>query len=248
MKNVKKTLFSFASILLITFCFTNCVEKGEKENTPVVVAPTQIVEIDEAKTMYDAYGKRRVPLIQSYEDSINRIRDYDKMKQKQHKQKDSEANVPKPFDVARYIKYDYKTIKQYIAYIEQEAKAADVEISTLRIYFSNYPDQKFFSDSKEPIKHPRQNSVMLSPTIKKGNRDYLFYIDDATQEGSKAVLLNDDFGPTEANGVGKTNAKDEKTYASFLPVLAKPAPNTALLPYQSPKSLTMNRGHGSPPN
>ena len=253
MKNVKKALFSFTCISLITFCFTSCVEKGgkeEKENTPVVIAPTQIVEIGQAKTMYDAYGKRRVPLIQRYEDSINRSKDYYKTKQQkmQQNQKDGETQIPKPFDVARYIHYDYDTIKQYMAYIEQEAKAANVEISTLRIYFSNYPDQKYFPESKDPIKHPRQSSVMLSPTLKKENRDYLFYIDDTMPEGPKAVLLDDEFSPTRNNKVGNTTTKNKKTYASFLPVLTKPKPNAALLPYQGPTSLTMNRGHGSPPN
>lgn len=247
MKNVKKTLFSFTCILLITFSFTNCVEKSEKENTPVVIAPAQIIEVDNAKIMYDAYGKRRVPLIQRYEDSINRNKGYDKMKQQkmQQNQKDGDTQIPKPFDVARYVHYDYETIKQYMAYIEQEAKMANVEISTLRIYFSNYPDQTYFPKSKDSIKHPRQSSIMFSPTIKKGDRDYLFYIDDTKGE-SQAVLLNDEFGPAKGNKMGSINAKDEKSYASMLPSLAKPKP--VILPYQGGTSLTMNRGNGSPPN
>ncbi len=246
MKNARKTLFPFICILLITFCFTNCVEKTEKENTPEVIAPVQIVEVDKAKTMYDTYGKRRVPLIQRYEDSINRSKGYDKMKQQQMQQnlKDGETQIPEPFDVARYVHYDYKTIKQYMAYIEQEAKAANVEISTLRIYFSNYPDQTFFPKSKDSIIHPRQSSVMFSPTIKKGDRDYLFYIDDSIREEAKAVLLNDGFGPTKSNEMGGISTKGEKSHASMLPSLVKPKPNTVI---QGGISLTMNRGTGTPP-
>lgn len=249
MKNAKKTLFSFACILLITFSFTNCVEKSEKENTPVVIAPAQIVEVTNAKIMYETYGKRRVPLIQRYEDSINRGKGYDKMKQQKMKktQKDGETQIPKPFDVARYVNYDYETIKQYMAYIEQEAKAADVDISTLRIYFSNYPDQKFFPKSEDSIKHPRQSSILFAPTLKKGNRDFLFYIDDSMREGPQAVLLNNDFVPAEPNKMGSLNAKEEKSHASFLPSLTKPKPNAVILPYQGGKSLMMNRGTGTPP-
>lgn len=245
MKNAKKSLFSFTCILFIAFSFTNCVEKTEKENRTVVIAPAQIVEITNAKIMYDTYGKRRVPVIQRYEDSINRSRGYDKMKQ-QKMQKDGETKIPKPFDVARYIHYDYDTIKQYMAYIEQEAKAADVEISTLRIYFSNYPDQTFFPKSKDSIKHPKQSSIMFSPTIKKGDRDYLFYISDTAGE-SQAVLLNDEFNTVKVDEMGNINAKDGKSYASMFPSLIKPKPNTVVLPYLGGKSLTMNRGTGAPP-
>lgn len=251
MKNVKKTLFLFTCILLITFSFTNCVEKGEKENVPKVIAPAQIVEVANAKIMYETYGKRRVPLIQRYEDSINRRgKGYDKMKQQkiqQNEKDDGDTQIPKPFDVARYVHYDYDTIKQYMAYIEQEAKAANVDISTLRIYFSNYPDQTFFPKSKDSIKHPRQSSIMFAPTLKEGNRDFLFYIDDSMREDPQAVLLNNDFEPVQPNKMGGFNAKAEKSHASFLPSLTKPKPNAVIIPYQGPTSLIMNEGNGAPP-
>jgi hypothetical protein len=135
------------------------------------------------------------------------------------------------------VYYDYATIKNYIAYIEQEAKAANVDISTLRIYFSNYSE-----DPKNV--HPRQNSIMLSPTIKKGDRDYLFYIGDLDGK-AEAVLLNDAFGPVGPNEMGNTTSHDGKSYAAFMPNLIMNS--NASLPYQSGKSVTMNEGNSAPP-
>ena len=137
MKNTQKILWKSAFLLVFIFSLSSCgdgKQKPKAEEKPEVQAPAQIVQIDQAKSMYDNYSVRRVPMIQHYEDSINRG-DGDG-KKKQQKMKNQEATL-KPFDVARFVAYDYKTIKQYMDYIEQEADAAGVEISTLRLYFSN---------------------------------------------------------------------------------------------------------------
>ena len=65
-------------------------------------------------------------------------------------------------------------LKKYMAYIENEAKLAGEELSTLRFYFANYPDQDKFPDGKEVV-HRRQNSIMMSPTVKRNDKDYIFY-------------------------------------------------------------------------
>ncbi len=207
----------------------------------VVDAPKQIIAVDEAKGFYDDYSKRRVPLIQRYEDSINRARANDKMQQMRQQEDASKAQAeaePAQFDVARYVYYDYATIKQYLEYIEQEAKLANVEISTLRLYFSNYPDDPQFV-------HPRQNSIMLSPTLKKGDKDYLFFIGESEGK-AEAVLLDNAFGPMKADGMGDGSTRDGKSYASFVPSLSTNHPNPAM-PLQGGKSLTLNRGNGVPP-
>ncbi len=225
-KSVRRLL-----LVLILIGAYNCKPKMAAETpqeTPVK-APEQIIAISEARDMYDRYSARRVPLIQKYEDSINGAKTGDKMQQRQE--------APAKFDVARYVYYDYATIKNYIAYIEQEAKAANVDISTLRFYFSNYSD-----DPKNV--HPRQNSIMLSPTVKKGDRDYLFYIGDLDGK-AEAVLLDDSFGP--AAGMGATLSNDEKSYASMLPNLTMPNANLLAPTYQGGTSVTMNRGSGAPP-
>jgi hypothetical protein len=208
----------------------------------LVEAPKQIIAVDEAKGFYDNYTNRRVPLIQHYEDSINRARANDKIQQMQRQGDTSKAPQaeasPAQFDVARYVYYDYATIKQYLEYIEQEAKMANVEISTLRLYFSNYPDDPQFV-------HPRQNSIMLSPTLKKGDRDYLFYIGELNGK-AEAVLLDNAFGPMKTDGMGEGSIRDQKSYASFLPSLGTNHPNPSM-PLQDGKSLTLNRGNGVPP-
>lgn len=231
MKNAKQLLRNVAVLAFLGFTFISCNETGkEKPNQekPEVLAPSQIVEIDQAKSMYDNYTSRRVPLIQRYEDSINR----GKMKMQEE---DS-----KPFDVSRYVYYDYKTIKQYIDYIEQEADAAGVEISTLRFYLSNYPDNEFFPSSKDSILHPRQNSIMLSPTIKKGKRDRLFYVAQGAK-GKEAVLLNDEFGTPK--GMGLIESKNNVSNASIIPDFF----NTNAKPIYAGNSLTLNKGNGIPP-
>ncbi len=242
MTNYGKKSVPLFLLVMILIGFSNCKPKMEEPKMEPVDAPSQIIEVSDAKTMYDRYGERRVPLIQRYEDSINRSGVNDKMQQmpKGDRSKAQMEEAPAKFDVARYVYYDYATIKNYIAYIEQEAKAANVDISTLRFYFSNYSE-----DPKNV--HPRQNSIMLSPTIKKGDRDYLFYIGDLDGK-AEAVLLNDAFGPVDGSGMGIAIDQNEKSYASFMPDLLAPNTNLAVTPiFYAGGSVTMNRGSGAPP-
>ncbi|WP_291871265.1 hypothetical protein [Maribacter sp.] len=221
MVTIIQKLLTFILLLLLSALLNSCQEEQKKEIvTEKVRAPKQIIPVAQAENMYKNYSERRVSLIQRYEDSINK-----------------KSGIKKEFDVARFVSYDYKTIKQYLAYIEDEAKKADIDISTLRFYFSNYPDKQFF-DNKDSILHPRQNSIMLSPTIRKGNRDYLFYI-SGTQEKQEAILLSNSFA--KIKGIG-ANKEKTKAYASFLSNY--PNPNTSLY---AEKSVTMNRGHNTPP-
>ena len=249
MIKAKKLLFRLIVLSIFVFSFTSCVEKTEKEKeeTAVVLAPTQIIPVVQAKDMYDNYSKRRVPLIQHYEDSINRYSHGKKIRQEKKSGEDMQMSKDgKPFDVARYVSYDYATIKQYLAFIEQEAKMANVEISGLRFYFSNYPKgQKFVNG--DSIVHPRQNSVMLSPTLKEGEREYLFYI-GGTEAKQEAVLLSDSFGSVNGQGMGDISNEDQKSYASFIPSINKTSANTTLnASFYAGTSLTMNRGQGAPP-
>ncbi|WP_423998272.1 hypothetical protein [Maribacter sp. IgM3_T14_3] len=221
--SIWKLITSVITLLAISGC-----EQKKKEGdlgNGKVTAPNQIVAIPQAKSMYDSYSKRRVPLIQHYEDSLNR------------QNKDE-----KEFDVGRFVYYDYKTIKQYLEYIEQEADEAGVEISTLRFYFSNYPNEVVFENTKDSIKHPRQNSIMLSPTYNDGKRDYLFYIAQGAK-GKQAVPLTNDF--EDIKGYSTRIQERNKVYASIAPSSNSTA--TATLSLQESQSLTLNRGSGVPP-
>ncbi|VAW10106.1 FIG01019486: hypothetical protein [hydrothermal vent metagenome] len=252
MKNEKKQSLTIAILMVLVLFFSSCHDdETQKPKEEVVEAPSQVIPIKLAKTAYDAYAKRRVPLIQRFEDSINLRRDYGTMKQQKRQQNKNKLNAQTdqavaPFDVARYVYYDYETIKQYMAYIEQESKLAGVEISTLRFYFSNYPDETFFENDKDSIFHPRQNSLLISPTVKKGKADYIFYIDDTHKEKPRAVILSADFGPMKGFETGDANLngnEENRSFATFVPSFM----NTKAPLYQSGKSLTMNRGAGIPP-
>ena len=163
-------LFSLLPISILFLAF-GCQEQSEKPKTESVKAPEQIISTNQAQELFDNYSSRRAPLIQKFEDSLN---------------KESR------FDVARYGYYDYKTIKKYIAYIEQEAEKAKVEISTLRFYFGNYPNKKQFADGRK-VKHPRQNSFFIVPTLKKDGKEYAPKLYDLT---SIQVHCNNKYGFT----------------------------------------------------
>ncbi len=225
MKNLKKTYAILCVGALITFGFTSCEQKKEQKpvTEPVpteVSAPKQIVSVSQAKTMYDAYGERRVRLIEGFE---------------------NELAPEKKFDVARFGYYDYNTIKEYMNYIEQEAKKANVEISSLRFYFSNYPDKKTFEDGRA-IKHPKQNSFFIIPAVKdKNDREYGFYIREEDDGKNVPVLLTDNLEPKKDGGTDNMQSGESKSEASFLPTTS-PAPF-----YAKNKSLVLNEANMVPP-
>ncbi|MEK6154640.1 hypothetical protein WIW50_15335 [Flavobacteriaceae bacterium 3-367] len=232
MKNVKRTLVRVFTVFVVVFGLTGCGEKkdgghGEEHETPTVEAPAQIVSVAQAKDTYNEYTKRRARLIEKYEDSINR-----------------EKEIKDTFDIARYTFYDLKTIKQYIAYIEQEAKKADLEISTLRFYFSNYGDKTAFDSGRE-VKHPRQNSIFIMPTIKKDGKDFGFFI-RRTEGKAETVLLTYDLREYDPKGMGSTYGGDDKSYATFAPNIKWS--NSAASPlFFDDESFILNEGNSAPP-
>ncbi len=244
MRNYGKTAVRSILTALLLFGLASCEHKkdDDKMETPIG-PPEQIVTVKQAKAYYDNYSERRVPLIQRYEDSINRRRMGDTIPGIQQQEKGGEKSAakvegPAKFDVARYVYYDYKTIKKYIEFIDQQAAAAKVDISTLRFYFSNYPDSTQYE-------HPRQNSIMISPALHKDKREYLFYIDDSDPKNPHPVLLTDSFKPSKVQ-IGTTSREEEKAYASIMPSFST-TNATVVYPYNGGQSLTMNKGTGVPP-
>lgn len=226
MKNFKN--FLLLSSCLVTLLFVSCAEQADRgkeiEQEKTVEAPEQIISIEEAKSMYDNYTERRAGLIQDFEDRINMSR------------KDTTK-----FDVARYTFYDYKTIKDYLAYIEQEAAAAGVEISSLRFYFSNYPDQEKFANGK-PIVHPRQNSFFIIPATEVDGDQIAFTTVDTGEAGKKrAVLLKMNLEPYDAEGMGTNYDNTNKSLASILSVVNYASPAYAN------GSTALNEGSSAPP-
>ncbi|MEO9894529.1 hypothetical protein [Aurantibacter sp.] len=246
MVNTKNICSSKLVVIAICTLFFNC--KDQKVQTPVdmdepmevtVNRPDEIIEIDQAHTQYITYQKRRVKLIQHYEDSVDLQQKGFKYVAPKEGDKDPNGNH---FDVARYVYWDYKTIKNYLQYIEKEAAEAKVDISTLRFYFTNNP-----MEHKSAV-HPRQNSIIITPTLKKNEQEYIFAIDDSDIQNIKPQLLTDDFvpisDPLKANGQ-TIKKEDEKAYASFIPSTNTNTVNP--LPVFAARSISLNKGNSAPP-
>ena len=226
MKNFKKllSLSLFLSTLLLSGCGEQTQKTEDAEKRTTIEAPQQIISLEEAKSMYDNYTERRASLIQKYEDSINM----------------SKKDTTK-FDVARYTFYDYKTIKDYIAYIEQEAEKAGVEISTLRFYYSNYPDEEKFPDGT-PVIHRRQNSFFIMPTLNQEGQEFGFYTEDTGENGEKrAVLIDWQLELLSAALKPHKQGEEARSLAGFAPAMG-PAPATF-----GNGSLVLNHGGAAPP-
>ena len=128
-----------------------------------------------------------------------------------------------------------------MTYIEQEAKKANVEISSLRFYFSNYPDKKTFEDGRE-IKHPKQNSFFIIPAVKDNDREYGFYIREEDDGKNVPILLTDNLEPKKDEAMDRMQQTGEsKSEASFMPT----APPTPF--YAKNKSLVLNEANMVPP-
>lgn len=221
MKNTRKVIAIFmgVSLLMLGAC-----QQGPKKEEPTesktvegqqerVTPPEGIISLEESKSLYDNYSRNRADLIQQFE---------------------AEQNNDENFQVARFTSFDYATIKQYISFIEQEADSANVDISSLRLYFANYPNKEKFPDGKK-IVHPRQNSIFIVPTLNIDGQDYGFYID----KDGNAKLIKDAVG---AEGMGSTLRNGNRSYASFMPNLV-----TSATLQDDGQSLNLNHGSSSPP-
>lgn len=214
MKTTHKFVFKIMLLFLCSSFLISCEDKtsNEKEDEkPIVEAPSNIISLNEADVIYDNYSKHRVALIEPYETQ--------------------QRSPEEKFKASRFVDFDYETMKQYIAYVDQEAAKAGVKkITKLRLYFANYPNKENFPNKKKVI-HPRQNSIFMVPTLDKGGINYGFYIG----ENGKASLITD-WKANLGKGMGSLE-QNQKAYAGF-------SWNSNLA---GDGSLTLNFGHGGPP-
>jgi hypothetical protein len=213
MKNNRKVALAFLSIFLL---FLGACQEGPKKDEPrnseppqeeKVTPPEGIISLEESKSLYDNYTKNRVDMIQQYE---------------------AERSPDEAFIPARLTAFTYADIKQYMAYVEQEAKEAGVKIESLRFYFANYPDQERFPDGKK-IVHPRQNSIFVVPTTMMDGEEYGFYID----ADGKAKPIKNLVGESSIGSMDKGNTSK----ASMVPTLFQ----------KDVTSLNLNHGNSNPP-
>ncbi|MDF0716005.1 hypothetical protein PY092_07590 [Muricauda sp. 334s03] len=214
MKNNRKAVIAFfgASFLLLGACQQG--QKKEESTSPKqeeekeVLPPEGIISLEESKSLYDNYTKNRVDMIRQFEET--------------------ERNPDEKFIPSRFTSFSFDKIKNYTAYVEQEAKKAGVKIASFRLYFANYPDKPDFPDGKK-IVHPRQNSIFIVPTMMVDGEEYGFYIG----ADGKAKLIKNAVGGSE---IGPNGEKDMSN-ASFAPAVFA----------DDDESLVLNKGNSSPP-
>ncbi len=253
MKNAQKFVFKFAIALVLLFGIVGCDGCNSEVKVSKIEEPAQIIPIAIAQNLYDNYTVHRAPIIEFYEDSVrNRKRDQVNIQKQYEQQNDGQGDVAQNntsktqagFKAARYVSYDYETIKNYLKYIEQEAQAANIEISTLRFYFSNYPESKTLPGRKKEI-NPKKNSVMISPTTKNNKgEDFLFYLDVGDNLKPRAMPLTDEFAFTDNQETGFHHGFEIRNKASLFPNFNF-APNPSL-PVFAAKSVTINEGNSHP--
>ncbi len=220
---MKKAKLGFASILtIITLLVVGCNEKFKKEMPDrhdekppeVVKAPENIISLEQADLIYNNYTEHRASIIESYE---------------------TQKRAPsEQFEVARFVDFDYDVLKEYIAFVDQEAKKAGVQkVTKMRLYFANYPDSVAFPNGKKVV-HKRQNSIFMLPTMEKEGVDYGFYIG----ADGKAELIND-WKAQIGKGMGFYQKKEGRSHAGFNFSL-----NSNL---SGGQSLTLNYGGSGPP-
>lgn len=210
MKRTNKVIWSF---LALTLFITACQEQRKKEIETAATsaeeqityeAPKQIISLEEADSLYVNYKDRRATNI---------------VKMEAEYQEDG-----KPFVPTQFVSFDIEVLKEYIGYVEQEAKKGGVKADSLRIYLGNY--------GKEKKKNARRNTVFILPAAEvDGDYGGIYIAADG-----KAKLIRDWIKAHEMENDG-----NQKSKASFFPGLQ---PTPAL--YDG-GSLTLNRGTGGPP-
>lgn len=251
MKNTKNTWWKASVLIILLFGLSSSCNHEDKPVKTVDEPKEIIISTEQAKEMYDTYTIRRKGLIQDFENSLDNRDQYDEKDQQGQNQKGKEEKASissgsEGFQVARYINYDYNDLKQYMAFIEQEAKKANVEISTLRFYLTNYPNKEKFDDGGK-IKDPRRNTVIMVPSLNKGGKEYAFFTANDSEDGMrKAFLLTEELNEDGTSHTEK--GQQEKEKASFLPTITLPNLINAPIPPENKQSLYGNEGGLRPPS
>lgn len=186
MKKIRRYLAVLLAMLFFIFGFIGCTDTKTKSD--IVRAPQKIISIEKAKEMYDVYSNNTVPMFKEIKAKLNDT----------------------AFEPTRYGWYDYKTIKQYLAFIEQEAKQSGVEISGLQFYFTSYPDKEKFSDGS-PVKYPGKNSFFIIPTMNTEGKDYGFYTVINNKGVKQAMLVKDKIQQLRSMKAMSTNISTDST-------------------------------------
>ncbi|PCJ94461.1 MAG: hypothetical protein COA50_11915 [Flavobacteriaceae bacterium] len=222
MKKIKNLISPLLCIAMITSVLVGCKDnKATQDNTHTleekvvedVKPPEQIISNKEAKVLFDDYSRNVVSVLQNNDDD------------------DDDSYKP-----ARFAEYDLETIKQYIAYVEQEAKQANkTKVASLRFYFGKYPKGE----------KSGKNTMFIVPTTKfEGAEDNQGFYIEVSDDGKKVATPISNSIKQNEQGMGNIKEKNGKSYAAMLPLPAVLSTNAT---YFEKLSLTMNHGGAGPP-
>ncbi len=157
MKSVK-LLYILGCSTLLTFSCQEQQAKSEPltEQLEMITAPENIISVQEAEMLFTNYKKNRISIIEEAENA--------------NVEEDQEAYM-----ATTSITFDFEMMKQYMAYIEQQAKTAQTNIKGLRVYFGQYGDSK-------KAKYPKAETVFFNPTMMDGNDEVSFAIQELDEK------------------------------------------------------------------
>lgn len=139
-----------------------------------VEAPDMIISVNQAVTLYKNYGENRIGLIEEYEEELGQVDNY---------------------RATTSLTFDFEMMKQYMKYVEQEAKSAGTDIKGLRVYLGQY--------NLKNSPHPNAETVFFNPTMKRDGNEVAFAIQN--QNGTPvAVTVGEVLGYTN-KPAGKNN-------------------------------------------
>jgi len=135
--------------------------------------PEIIIPIADAEILYKDYKDNRVPLIEARQNT-----------------NDDGQRIPERD--AAYIRatqsltIDFEHLKDYIAFIEEEARKTSTSIKGLRIYLGRYPQSGRFPGGN-PCKYPSSETVFINPTMEFKGEEVSFAIVTRNRGDSSAV-------------------------------------------------------------
>ncbi len=243
--------FFFLVILGISLSNCTCTDNAIKDD-PIVFDKDLdkiIIQAEQAKTRFENYGEHRGKIIEIYENNGRRFGDSVPQNQQYSKDKKQDVkaegqNVEKGFVPVQYTYYEYEKFKKYLKFIEQETKKAGADISTIRIYFANYPENE--PEDEEDYGKRKRNTVMFVPTIKIDGNESAYYISNDGPEGiPRPYIITDSFVKTKKTAsMGSLDIPRNTNEASLLPNF-----NSSLSPslFYADQSVIGNEGSRNPP-
>lgn len=141
---IKTKLFKVVLLIPFLLIIFSCDKKVKSENEIIVdiSTPSQIISVEQAIEMKDAY-----------QDSIGSLI------------KDNFSTKDNPYEPTMFAFISLDSLKQYMSYLEEVERLNEKKISGVRIYFAAYPNkEKLQSTGKTPIYKGRE-TFFIAPTM-----------------------------------------------------------------------------------